>query len=63
MVRATQAVAFKLTPSANGWTESVVHNFTGGNDGKEPDAGLTRDAAGACTRRRRAAVQETEAWS
>jgi uncharacterized repeat protein (TIGR03803 family) len=40
-------VVFKLTPSADGsWTESVLHTFTGGKDGRLPQAGLTFDPAG-----------------
>jgi uncharacterized repeat protein (TIGR03803 family) len=42
----SSGVVFKLSPSANGWTQRVVYSFTGGNDGKEPDAGLVRDGAG-----------------
>jgi uncharacterized repeat protein (TIGR03803 family) len=37
---------FKLTHSSGGWTESVPYFFTGGNDGSNPVAGLTTDAAG-----------------
>jgi uncharacterized repeat protein (TIGR03803 family) len=38
---------FKLTPSAGGhWTESIVHFFTGGLDGYNPDSFLTIDQAG-----------------
>jgi uncharacterized repeat protein (TIGR03803 family) len=37
---------FKLTHSNGGWTESVPYIFTGGNDGANPIAGLTADAAG-----------------
>src|SRR5258707_14692567 len=36
---------FELTPSVNGWRESVIHNFSGG-DGAGPMAGLIFDAAG-----------------
>ena len=32
---------FKLTPSGSGYTESVLHSFTGGADGDNPGAGLT----------------------
>jgi uncharacterized repeat protein (TIGR03803 family) len=32
---------FKLTPSGSGYTESVLHSFTGGTDGAGPWAGLT----------------------
>jgi uncharacterized repeat protein (TIGR03803 family) len=38
---------FELTPNANGgWTELVLHHFTGGKDGANPFAGLTFDKAG-----------------
>jgi uncharacterized repeat protein (TIGR03803 family) len=39
-------VAFKLTNSGGIWTESVLHTFTGGNDGSGPGSGLTFDKAG-----------------
>jgi uncharacterized repeat protein (TIGR03803 family) len=40
-------VVFELTPGAGGkWTESILHSFSGGNDGSEPNAGLVFDAAG-----------------
>jgi uncharacterized repeat protein (TIGR03803 family) len=40
-------VVFKLTPKKDGsWTETVLHNFTGGKDGGIPQAGLVRDHAG-----------------
>jgi uncharacterized repeat protein (TIGR03803 family) len=40
-------VVFMLAPNADGcWTESVLHSFTGGSDGKYPGAGLIFDAAG-----------------
>jgi hypothetical protein len=40
-------VVFKLTPNSDGrWTESVLHGFTGGEDGERPAAGLTFDQAG-----------------
>src|SRR5262249_11921237 len=29
---------FKLTPTANGWTETVIYRFTGGSDGAQPSA-------------------------
>src|SRR6185437_7647444 len=41
---------FKLTPPAPGqtrWTFTVLHTFTGGNDGGLPAAGLVMDASGA----------------
>ncbi len=38
---------FQLTPSANGkWTETVLYDFTGGQDGESPVAGLVFDATG-----------------
>ncbi len=42
-------VAYKLTAPAGGagaWTETVVHDFTGGSDGATPQTGLYIDAAG-----------------
>ena len=32
---------FELTPSASGWTETVLHNFQGGSDGSYPIGGVT----------------------
>lgn len=38
---------FKLTPNGDGsWTESVIHSFSDGRDGRYPFAGLILDAAG-----------------
>ena len=37
---------FKLTPGSGGWTETVLYTFTGGNDGREPNARLLFDAPG-----------------
>src|ERR1700733_2968175 len=38
---------FELTPKAGGgWTETVLHRFTGGRDGAFPCSGLVFDAAG-----------------
>jgi uncharacterized repeat protein (TIGR03803 family) len=37
---------FELSPTGNGWTESVLYSFAGGKDGSEPYAGLAFDAAG-----------------
>jgi uncharacterized repeat protein (TIGR03803 family) len=38
---------FELAPATGGgWTEFVLHNFGGGTDGAEPNAGLVMDAAG-----------------
>jgi len=36
---------FELTPSGSGWTESVLHDFAGGNDGANPEAGLVFDSS------------------
>jgi uncharacterized repeat protein (TIGR03803 family) len=43
-----QGVVFKLTPSNGAWSESILHNFTGGNggsDGAGPN-GVTLDLEG-----------------
>ena len=37
---------FKVSPSANGWTETVLYSFQGKNDGRYPIAGLSIDTAG-----------------
>jgi uncharacterized repeat protein (TIGR03803 family) len=39
-------VAYKLTNNDGTWTQSVIHAFTGGNDGSGPGAGLTIDGKG-----------------
>ena len=39
-------VTFKLTHSGGTWTQSVLHYFTGGNDGSGPGSGLTFDQQG-----------------
>jgi uncharacterized repeat protein (TIGR03803 family) len=40
-------VVFELTPAVGGgWTEKVLHAFTGGRDGSQPQAGLIFDASG-----------------
>src|SRR5277367_624111 len=39
-------VVFELSPSHGKWTETVLHSFTGGNDGASPFAGLIFDKAG-----------------
>ncbi len=38
-------MVFKLTPSANGWTYTSLHEFSGGIDGYWPN-GLAIDAQG-----------------
>jgi uncharacterized repeat protein (TIGR03803 family) len=37
---------FELTPSASGWTESLLYTFQGSTDGKEPATGLMFDTLG-----------------
>jgi hypothetical protein len=42
-------VVFSLTPPASPghtWTETILHNFSGGRDGAAPSSGLIADAAG-----------------
>jgi uncharacterized repeat protein (TIGR03803 family) len=39
-------VAYKLTNSGGTWTQSVIHTFTGGNDGSGPGSGLSFDKHG-----------------
>jgi len=39
-------IVYQLSPTANGWTETVLHVFTGGNDGSEALGGLVMDRAG-----------------
>jgi len=39
-------VAYKLTHVGGTWTQSVIHTFTGGNDGSGPGAGLTLNKHG-----------------
>lgn len=42
-----QGTVFELSSGPNGtWSEKVIHSFTGGSDGANPDFGLTLDAAG-----------------
>lgn len=37
---------FELTPNGGGWTESILYQFTGGNDGAEPFSTLIRGKKG-----------------
>jgi uncharacterized repeat protein (TIGR03803 family) len=37
---------FELIPSGGTWTESVLHSFSGGDDGGQPFQGVVLDAAG-----------------
>jgi len=39
-------VVYELTPSGGGWTESVLHSFSGSPDGAGPYGGVIRDNAG-----------------
>src|SRR5499427_9962393 len=39
-------VVYKLTRSGSTWSQSVIYNFTGGNDGYGPGSGLTFDKNG-----------------
>jgi uncharacterized repeat protein (TIGR03803 family) len=45
-VEAGCGVAYKLTNSGGVWTQTVIHTFTGGNDGYGPGAGVTFDQHG-----------------
>ncbi len=39
--------AFEVTPNSNGtWTETVIHNFGSGSDGRQPQGGLIFAATG-----------------
>jgi uncharacterized repeat protein (TIGR03803 family) len=39
-------VVYQLVPSSGGWSENVLYNFSGGNDGSLPIGGLAFDASG-----------------
>jgi uncharacterized repeat protein (TIGR03803 family) len=39
-------VVFQLTPSADGWNETVLLDFNGGTEGGQPYTGLSVDSAG-----------------
>jgi uncharacterized repeat protein (TIGR03803 family) len=39
-------VVFELSPGADGWTQTVLYAFSGGDDGAKPIAGLVADSAG-----------------
>jgi uncharacterized repeat protein (TIGR03803 family) len=41
-----QGTVYQLTPSGNGWTETILHCFTGAEDGTYPAAGVVLDNAG-----------------
>jgi len=36
-------LVYELSPSADGWTESVLYSFTGGQDGDAPNGGVVFD--------------------
>jgi uncharacterized repeat protein (TIGR03803 family) len=38
--------AYKLAPTSNGWTASVLYTFTGAADGSDPEYGVVRDRNG-----------------
>jgi uncharacterized repeat protein (TIGR03803 family) len=39
-------VVYELSPFGGGWTESVLYSFTGGDDGRGPQAGVIFDQSG-----------------
>ena len=42
-----QGLVFELTPTSSGyWIETILYNFTGGNDGSNPGNGVVFDNAG-----------------
>jgi uncharacterized repeat protein (TIGR03803 family) len=43
---ANYGTVFKLTPSSEGWKESLIHVFQGGSDGGNPLSGVIVDASG-----------------
>jgi len=43
---ANGGVVFELTSGPSGWTQTILHNFTGELDGAEPYGGVTLDARG-----------------
>jgi uncharacterized repeat protein (TIGR03803 family) len=45
--RFNDGTVFQLAPSGGTWTESVLYDFTGRNDGIDPEAGLILDQKGA----------------
>jgi uncharacterized repeat protein (TIGR03803 family) len=46
---ANEGVVYEVSQSQSGWTESVLHSFTGAPDGKSPSLNLVFDSAGTCT--------------
>ncbi len=43
---ANGGVVFELSPGPSGWTETILHDFTGAQDGAEPYGGVTLDQFG-----------------
>ena len=43
---ANDGTVYQMTPSASGWTESVLYSFQNGSDGEFPYGGVILDAAG-----------------
>ncbi|MGA8299041.1 MAG: choice-of-anchor tandem repeat GloVer-containing protein [Terriglobales bacterium] len=41
-----KGTVFELSPSGNGWTETVLYSFTGGSDGGNPLGDLAMDVSG-----------------
>jgi uncharacterized repeat protein (TIGR03803 family) len=39
-------IVFELSPTGNGWIETVLHSFSGGSDGNAPYSGLVFDRNG-----------------
>jgi uncharacterized repeat protein (TIGR03803 family) len=42
----SDGTVFELAPSSSGWTETVLHTFTGGADGRGPGGNLLLDPTG-----------------
>src|SRR5580698_3808573 len=43
---ADAGTVFELTPTSNGWSESVLYSFQGGSDGSFPNSSLVMDESG-----------------
>ena len=37
---------YQLAPQGSGWAETILYNFSGGADGRQPSSGLVLDASG-----------------
>jgi uncharacterized repeat protein (TIGR03803 family) len=42
----SEGAVYEISPSASGWTETVIYSFTGATDGQKPFGGLIFDATG-----------------